>query len=281
MQKFVVSPSIGGASITWAAVKYLARLIGGDNDDTPLDLAFEIKDEELGEAHGTIGNLDKDIFSPLLTVWWSFYKEYHKDAEFAQLNEDDSVYLGCYYSGDLRKKLLPFIEVLGGDYRMLDSLNDGCELRVIEVPDGYQCGVTGDPETGCEVVEEYPRIWVTMKDDEYRFLRTVRDVCDKISKERAWEGKEGPVVAYDWTDAMGFHTKVAVDGVYGVAKCMKDGNVSYLYLKKNTYYTATDDHGKECYEIVGDKENKFRFNVVFHEGDEVRAYFSLIKALEI
>ena len=277
MQKFVVSPSIGGASITWAAVKYLVKLV--DDNDMPLDAGCSLDIGELAESRGEVGYPEEGTFSPLLSAWWTCYKDSHKDAEFDKLADDDSVYMGCFYSKSLRAKLLPFIETLAGDYDTLDSLNDGCELRVVEVPDGYQCGVVEDPESGCEVVEEFPQIWVAMKDDEYRFLRAVREVCETASINRTWE-KETPSIVYDWTDRKGYHTKVAINGEYGMAKCVKGDSVSYLFLKKNTYYTATADHGKECYEIVGDKENKFRLPVIFHGEERVKAYFALAKLLE-
>ena len=277
MQKFVVSPSIGGASLTWGAVKFLSRLT--NSEDVPYDAAYELKDSELSESNGEVGCPETSTYSPLLSMWWSYYHDRHKDDSFCGLQGDDSVYLGCSYAKPLRDMLAPFLEELGGDYSKLDSLNDGCELRIVEAPDGYHCGVVEDPETGCEVVEEYPRIWVAMKDDEYRFIRIVREVCREASEKRKWNCNATCLV-YDWTTGDGYSVKIATHKEYAVAKCTKDGEVSYLFLKKNTYYKKTDDHGQECYEIVGDKENKFRLPVLFHPGNEVKAYCELIAFIE-
>lgn len=277
MQKFIVSPSIGGPHLTWNAVKFLSRL--NNMEGVPFDAAYELKDNELSESNGEVGCPETNTYSPLLSMWWSYYRDRHKDEVFCGLNGDESVYLGVMYAKPLRDRLVPMLEELGGDYSKLDSLNCGCELRLVEVPDGYHCGVVEDPETGCEVVEEYPRIWVPMKDDEYRFVRIVRELCHKASVKRKWNCNATCLV-YDRTTGDGYSVKIATHKDYGVAKCTKDGEVSYLFLKKNTYYTATDDHGQECYEIVGDKENKFRLPVLFHSGNEVKTYCELITFIE-
>ena len=273
MQKFVVGPGIGGASISWGAAKYLVQM----NKSDPV---YGAKPDEIGcspinEKEGDVGVLEKDLFSPLLSAWWHKYVERFPETRFVELDDAADLFLGTWSGSPVRELLVPYLDCLNGDYARLDTLNGGVELRIAEVPEGYQCGVIEDPDTGCEVVEEYPRIWHALPDDEYRFVRLVRNFCSSAERD------PGEFARQDFVYEIS-GLKIALHGDYGMAKCrMNDGGCSYLLLKKNTYYCATEDHGKECYEILGDRENKFSLPRLFRGDEEMKAYFSLLKLLEM
>lgn len=262
MQKFVVGPGIGGAHLTWYGAKTLVFKYG-----LGIDPLYGLDEGMLFESHGQVGI--NDIFSDLLSTWWQKYHERYSDKTFDSLESDDTLLIG-YGDDDIREKLIPFIEAMQGDYAEFDEANDCCPLRVVEVPEGYQCIIVPDPEMGCETVQEVARMWPVPHDDEWRAILTVRKFCHDIEMH-----PEKPIE--DRKVYGGFGVSMVFQGDYGVARIL---NGEYLFLKKNTYYTATDDHGKECFEILGDKPNKFTMERPVHDGQSVRTYVKLINILE-
>jgi hypothetical protein len=280
MQKFVVGPGIGGAALSWGAAKYLTQMHKPDplyGTDLAKLACSTASGNDCGiEIAGEDGVIVGVKCSPLLTAWWNEFHSRFPDVPFDGLKDSDEVYMGAWHGNPLRELLVPYLEDLMGSYSRLDSLNNGTELRIAEVPEGYHCGVREDPESGCEVVEEYPRFWHALPDEEYRYVRLVRNFCDSAS-----ENPEEFAVQDFVYEVAGL--KIALHGDYGMAKCKKsDGEFMYLLLKKNTYYnSSTAEHGKECYDILGDRESKFSLPRLFRGDEEMKAYFSLLKLLEI
>ena len=261
MQKFVIGPGIGGAYVTWRGVKSLV-FEHGEGLDTLYGYGTE---DLLYESHGQVCIHDR--FSPLLTEWFKLFHETDPDTALKNIEPDDSINLG-YCTEHIREMLLPFIESLEGDYEQFDKENDGNELRIVEVPDGYDCRVYQEDETGCESVQECSKMWLAPKDDVWKDILSVRKFCKQFEKEPAREG-----YVYTYKDV-----QIAFMDGYGIAQ-RKNGEV--MLLKKNTYYRATDDHGTECYEIEGDHPNKFSVPKITRSPEEMKAYFELMHLIEL
>ena len=262
MQKFVVGPGIGGAHLTWKGVKTLVYKYG-----MGLDPLYGYRLGDLFESFGRVGI--NDIFSPLLSAWWQRYYSCNTDANFEELEDDDSVHLG-YGDDELRERLIPFIEAMQGDFADFDEANDDTQLRVVEVPEGYQCIIVEDPEMGCETVQEVSRMWPVPPDDEWRAIIAVRRFCSDAEKNP--DAKIEDRIPYPCVGVT-----MMFLGDYGVARLSKG---DYLFLKKNTYYKANDDHGKECFEIVGDRLNMFITERPVKDRKAVLAYAELVNLME-
>lgn len=273
MQKFLVGPNVGGAAITFGAVKYLIRKCGEG-----LDPLWQAMNENPGwpilESHGEVGFVEQDLFSPLLTAWWKYFKGSKTTTEefLFDGNVRDNSEIGFLYgeSSDLRGILIPFIERLEGNFAEFDKANNDTQLRVVEVPDGFFCGVSEDPETGCEVVEEYPKMWHARYDSEYRILAEIKKFCYRDASTTDWF-EDGKV--YQLADSL----KIVLSGNYGVALCKTDERGwYYLFLAKNTYYRTVGDRPKVVFEIVDEHEAKFGLLETFKEAAKVDAYVALI-----
>ena len=261
MQKFVIGPGIGGAYVTWRGVKSLVFKHGDG-----LDPLYGYGTEELlYESHGQVCIHDR--FSPLLTEWFKRFHETDPDTALENIEPDDSINLG-YCTEHIREMLLPFIESLEGDYEQFDKENDGNELRIVEVPDGYDCRVYQEDETGCESVQECSKMWLAPKDDVWKDILSVRKFCKQFEQEPA---KEGYVYTYK-------DVQIAFMDGYGIAQ-RKNGEV--MFLKKNTYYRTIDDHGTVCYDIEGDHPNKFSEPKITRRPEEMKAYFELMHLIEL
>ncbi len=261
MQKFIIGPGIGGAYVTWRGVKALVFEHGEG-----LDPLYGYGTEDLlYESHGQVCIHDR--FSPLLTEWFKLFHETDPDTALENIEPDDSINLG-YCTEHIREMLLPFIESLEGDYEQFDQENDGNELRIVEVPDGYDCRVYQEDETGCESVQECSKMWLAPKDDVWKDILSVRKFCKQFEKEPAREG-----YVYTYKDV-----QIAFMDGYGIAQ-RKNGEV--MFLKKNTYYRATDDHGTVCYDIEGDRPNKFSEHKIIRRPEEMKAYFELMHLIEL
>lgn len=262
MQKFVVGPGIGGAHLTWKGVKTLVYKYG-----MGLDPLYGYRLGDLFESFGRVGI--NDIFSDLLSTWWQKYHERYSDKTFESLESDDTLLIG-YGDDDIREKLIPFIEAMQGDYAEFDEANDDCQLRVVEVPEGYQCIIVEDPEMGCETVQEAARMWPVPRDDEWRAILAVRRFCHDA--EMHPEARIEDRIPYPCVGVT-----MMFLGDYGVARST---NGDYMFLKKNTYYKAKDDHGKECFEIIGDRPNRFITERPVKDGEAVLAYAELVDLME-
>lgn len=281
MQKFLVCPAIGGAAITFEAVKYLVKNYGEGID--PIFEVLNRNPDGISDSHGQVGFVEQDLYSPLLTEWWRLFKSRHtsasKEFTFAENVTDSSElpFLWGDYAG-IRNMLIPFIERMEGHYVMFDKLNNDTPLRVVEVPDGYYCGISEDPETGCEFVEEYPRLWHARSDDEYKFIALVKRFVAHDASTHDWYVDDK---VYDISTVGGVVT-IVLSGKYGAARCKNDdGEVKYLFLRKNEYYKATGEHPERViFEINDLIESRFSLNDPFKDADAVLAYARLVTLLE-
>ena len=274
MQKFLVGPGIGGAAISLGAVKYLVRTCG-EGLDPVWEYMNTHPDEKVDESNGEVGFVSKDLFSPLLTEWWRLYRMgHHSDRELAFEDIADEAEISFLYGeyNSIRDSLIPFVERLKGQYDVLDMENGDTPLRIVEVPDGYFCGVVDDPETGCEVVEEYPRIWHARYDGEYRCLAELKKFCWRDASDTSW-------LEEDKVYELG-HARVAFHGDYGVAQChVVDRNDSYLFLRKNEYHHAVGDRPKVVFEVRDEHESRLPFTNAFRDIGEVETYARLVALL--
>ena len=249
MQKFVVSPSIAGAHLSLAAAKYLVTRAG-------------IHDEVSHEP-------DNFLNSKLLTDWWHIFNEWHSEVKQDELLDDDEIRIDTYGPGlTFRNNLLPYLESLEGDYDTLDLKNDGNRLRIVEVPDGYDCAIVSDPEMGIEEVVEHRHCFPVPGDEIYKDVLSVRKFCKSI--------ENGTTTVQDLTKYTASDVTLAFIGDYGAAR---RSNGDFMFLHKNTYYRSTEDHGTVCYEIEGDRPPKFITQKVIYEAQEIAAYSKLINLL--
>ena len=262
MQKFVIGPCIGGASLPWGAAKYLAFNAGN------IDALVGKNPADLTEGYFLVGI--GNLKSGILSSWWEHYHEGNTKAKFNELDDDDYVIIDTTDT-EFRELLLPYLEALQGKYEELDKANRGDQLRYVEVPDGYCCGIYSDGETGCETVQEHVRMWPAPRDDEFRDILSVRKFCEEAEMFPETHPIQDLYI-YGAGAAV-----LAFKGNYGMAR---RGNGDVMFLKKHTYFRATDDHGKECFEIVGDKPSKFSVQDVCHSNEEIRAYAELLKFLD-
>ena len=281
MQKFLVGPSVGGASITFGAVRYLIRTVGEGLDPLWQYMNEHPSDNAISESNGSVGYVDKDLFSPLMSAWWKHFKSHRhipdgREFDFDTNISDDSELAFLWGEhAEMRKMLIPFIERLEGEFAEFDRLNGKTPLRVVEVPDGYYCIVADDYETGCEYVEEISRTWGAMHDDEYRAVAAVRKFVAHDASKHDWYEE-------DKVYSLGGSILLVLSGKYGAARCtIGDGNTRYLFLRKNEYYCATEEHPeKTTFEINNIPSSKFALDEPFVDGDRALAYAKLVGLLE-
>jgi hypothetical protein len=266
MQKFLIGPDICGASVSFGALCYLIRTVG-DGLDLLHSYMKEHPDEPLGESSGKVGYPALNLYSPLLTQWF----EMMEDVQFSDVRPDTSLH--CLYGAKdaIRDSLLPFVERLEGDYTGLDAANNGSQLRIVEVPDGYFCGVTSDSDTGSESVQEYSNVWNAMDDREYRALNEVRKFCNGGQAEGKWP--ESGVI-HELGSA-----KLAVDGDLAVARIInRHGKPEYMFLSKNHYYCARNGRPAVLFEVEGMANHRVCSHTVFRD-NSVETYARLVLAL--
>ena len=278
MQKFLVCPAIGGAAITFGAAKFLVRHCGEG-----IDPAWQYMNENPGlrvtESHGQVGYVGRDIYSPLLTEWWRLFRMSRAKASGSftfgdnVCDKSELTFLWGDYAG-IRDMLLPFVERLDGDYATFDQLNNNTPLRIVEVPDGYYCGISEDPETGCEFVEEHSMIWHARFDEEYAAIAKVRRFCAHDASTADWY-EDGHVYDLDGVS-------LVLSGVYGAARLStREDGAKYMFLKRNEYYRATPEHPWKCaFEINDLHESKFRLSRTFTDAGDAVAYARLVTLLE-
>ena len=282
MQKFLVCQAVGGASVTFGALAFLIKDYGDGLD--PTHMAMNECPGKVTESDGRIGYPARGVFSPLLTKWWTCYSEQYarlhdgERLEFGAVKDDSCIRLRMANASEIRDMLVPYVERMRGHYAMLDELNGGTPLRVVEVPDGYLCTVLEDPETGCEYVEELRRVWNTRSDDEYRFIANVQGFIARDASKHDWYEED---TLYDLSTVRG-RVGLVISGKYGVARCETDeGNVTYLFIRRNEYYRATPDHPeKVMFEIVGLNQCALVTENPFKDAEEVLAYAKLALELE-
>lgn len=225
MKKFLVGNSIGGAQITKQAWDYLVyNYIEFHNDEY---MYYKI---------------------------WSNYFEKHGS------KDEDGEYVRFHPwlegSDEFRQILLNLVEELHYDYKKLDELNNGYDLRIITVPDdGLEYQITEDPECGAEYVSQVHRSYVVNDDWYERAKYLIKDFCnthedlDKITY----------VVELD-------KVRLVFDGDYAMAECKNpEDKKNYFLLKKTEYYKATDEHPKICYDILNEPNASNYFGGMYRD----------------
>lgn len=153
----------------------------------------------------------------------------------------------------------------------LDRLNNGSELRIIDMPEGYHCHIATDPENGCEYVEEYKRLWFAERDADLftkqQIKRFACTYCEGLPLKNVDQFNVG-----EYMDLL-----ITVRGDRAVVYSKL--NKQFAFLKKAKYYTYTDDHPKEWFEIIGDLNNKYQTAPIFYDMESVNDYCEMVNQL--
>ncbi|MCQ2210207.1 MAG: hypothetical protein MJZ34_07945 [Paludibacteraceae bacterium] len=244
MKKFLVANSIGGAKITKGAWDYLVS-----------NHLFQTGDYPSGETYASIWN---KYFETL-----GGYKD----------EEEEYIRFNPYMNGSdtFRQIILNLVEELHFDYKELDELNDGHDLRIIEVPeDGLIYHITEDPECGAEYISQVHKTYV-VNDDWYmrskyhikQFCRTHEDL-DKIDY----------VIELDTA-------RLAFDGDFAMAQCKdEEDKIHYFILKKVEYYKENDEHAKISYDIVNEDNTSNYYGGIYRDMIDSNAMESYCKLFE-
>jgi hypothetical protein len=240
-------------------------------NDNPLRKIVANSDGEVG--------FPGECYSPLLTAWWKHYRERHNSVKDFDFETNVSPQSELSYlngeSGKLRDMVIPFIERLDGEYAEFDDANNDTPMRIVEVPDGYFCGILEDSETGIECVEEYPQTWCAMSDPEYRCLAAIRKFVHRDAEDDSWY-QDDKVYDIGGGVRIAFHENVAL------AYCTDMGDEDkYVFLRKSEYYIATEDHPRVVFEVQGLQRTKLIFNTVFHDASDFEGYACLVPLLKI
>lgn len=288
MQQFLIGPGIGGAKLTKAALEYIiCRHRRRDN------LTFEMSPytKPNGETEDYVWvyypDSDRCECEPLYTEWWNLYKKFHK-TEFKDVPNDGMISLPFMGVSDIRDLIVMYL--LLDSYNSyipkdvaekMDKLNGGYELRVVEVPDGYQCIITDDPDYGTESVQECAKIWNADIDVDgftkqqiknFAHIESLSVTTDRFPDTITVDGATTvgePIIFKDLV--------IAKKGELAVAYSKLNDKVAFL--KKAEYFRDTLDHPIKWFEIVGEVTNKFQTNTLFHDISKLYEYFDLVKVV--
>lgn len=273
MQHFLISPSVGGAIFTKAALEFIIK----ETEIIP-PIGFI-------ESDGIVYSMyDSEKFPerlptacPLYSEWWHIYTSQYPGSVFSEL--EGSNYIDIPPHSDFRDLIVLHILPSGYTYRnadffkKLDEANNGTELRIVDVPDGYHCFIVADPEYDCESVQELGRTWVPMTDE--RML--TKQLFIKFSHDFSTGG--GTLEGYN-TEGTPFKYEdlvIAIQGEHG-AVYSKISNEMF-FIRMSTYFCETADHPKEWFEIVGETYGKLQTWPAFHDIETVKSYVSLAEAV--
>lgn len=176
-----------------------------------------------------------------------------------------------YCSDSFRNLLIPFVETLEGNYAELDEVNDGCFLRLVEVPYGHSCYISADSELGTEYVEEWHESWRAPHDVRLKFSIALDKMLRgyKYSQENSYIENEDKTIQCVFTEK------------YGLAKTP----LGYCPLKMYIYYAGPREKDKAdpTYEPVLNHVNAspFHYEVLLTiPSDDFAAYMELYRKLE-
>lgn len=248
MQKFLVSDSIGGAIITKAAVEFLCRkLAERTNPDGDVDISFATVSNDglpvvsVSDAEGTYpeANMLASSFMQNIVL------PSEERAEFSELPGNTTMYIDTWLT-DVRKIIASMIDSLrANELAELDALNDGCRLRVVEVPDDVRAVVEAYEETGVEYVSEVKRTWHVAPDwassarkKMAKFLRTLD--YGKPVKEVVFHGG----------------LMYVLDGDIGICVVPHDDSEDIVFLRLASYYRETEEHPKTWFEPIFEQERR-------------------------
>jgi hypothetical protein len=288
MQQFLIGPGIGGAKLTKAALEYIiCRHRRRDN------LTFEMSPytKPNGETEDYVWvyypDSDRCECEPLYTEWWNIYKKFYK-TEFKDVPSDGMISLPFMGVSDIRDLIVmylvldPYNPFIPKDVaEKMDKLNGGYELRVVEVPDGYQCLITDDQDYGTESVQECARIWNADIDADgftkqqiknFAYIESLSATTDRFPDTITVDGATTvgePIIFKDLV--------IAKKGERAVVYSKLNDKVAFL--KKAEYFRDTLDHPSKWFEIVGEVTNKFQTNTLFHDISELYDYYDLVKVV--
>lgn len=176
-----------------------------------------------------------------------------------------------YCNDSFRNLLIPFVETLEGNYDELDEVNDGCLLRLVEVPYGHACYISADSELGTECVEEWHESWRAPHDVRLKFSIALDKMLRgyKYSQENSYIENEDKTIQCVFTEK------------YGLAKTP----LGYCPLKMYIYYAGPREKDKAdpTYEPVLNHVNAspFHYEVLLTiPSDDFAAYMELYRKLE-
>ena len=288
MQHFLIGPGLGGAKLTKAALEYIiCRYRRRDN------LTFEMSPitKSNGETEDYVWvqypDPDRCECEPLYTEWWNLYKKFHT-TEFKDVPNDGIIPLPFMGVSEIRDLIVmylvldPYNPYIPKDVaEKMDSLNKGYALRVVEVPDGYQCLITDAPEYGIESVQECTRLWNADLDADgftkqqiknFAYIESLSEKTDRFPDTITVDGATTvgePIIFKDLV--------IAKKGKRAVVYSKLNDKVAFL--KKAEYYRDTLDHPIKWFEIVGEVTNKFQTNTLFHDISEINEYYDLVKVV--
>lgn len=176
-----------------------------------------------------------------------------------------------YCNDSFRNLLIPFVETLEGNYDELDEVNDGCLLRLVEVPYGHACYISADSELGTECVEEWHESWRAPLDHRLK----ISIALDKMLYGYKYDKEHSFIESEDKSIQCVFTEK------YGLAKTP----IGYCPLKQYTYYAGprSKDEADQKYEPVLNHVNASpcHYEVLpTIPSDDFAAYMELYRKLE-
>ncbi len=267
MQRFLVGPCIGGATLTKAAIEFIikknsvAKIVSFDDDGYGnVYVAYE-DPNRLTQCDG------------LYTEWYQHYCKFYNNTPLKDIEPNKSINLPL--NSDLRDLVVMYMvsqnydSLLPRDYvEELDRLNDGNPLRIVEVPDGYHCHISCDDEFGHEYVQEFSRIWGA-DDDSESFTEQQIKRFSRIYEEGFRIKTLDQFGVGEYMDLL-----IAIKGDRAVVYSKLSKH--FAFLKKNTYYTATNDHPKVWFEIIGNMNQKYQTTPMFFTVESVNEYYDLV-----
>ena len=209
----------------------------------------------------------------LYTEWYQHYCKVYNNTPLKDIEPNKSISLPL--NSDLRDLVVMYMvsqnydSLLPRDYvEELDRLNGGNPLRIVEVPDGYHCHISSDDEYDHEYVQEFSRIWGA-DDDSESFTEQQIKRFSRIYEEGF---RIKTLDQFGVGEYMDLLIAIKDDRAVVYSKLSKH----FAFLKKNKYYTATNDHPKEWFEIIGNMNQKYQTTPMFFTVESVNEYYDLV-----
>ena len=217
MKKFLISPSIGGFSLTDKAAHYL---------DWKMLISEVNKGNVQANGKGVPDLTDFESFEKhiRLTLGYYVWDCYKGDTPYMCIatsfkNKCEKIE---------RNELIPLVELLEYQYEELDKLNDGCELRLVEGPDDAPVYIDCDDENLSEYLATKTPYYPHPFDEYDRFKYVVNKFFAEV-----WNHEPGD---FEFKEV-----QFAVNEKYAMAR-YKD---SFVLLQKVQFYNK-----KPTFEII-------------------------------
>ena len=241
MQKFVINQSAGGFHLTKAAALYLdavssdssfgqqyldgkVRVSDSQNDDLPYRVAASTHPEHSEVDCACISTNGEYVgYLPITAAWLEEFWVEDDRSEFDEIDMD-AIVLNMEPRKDL---LLDALEKLE-DFHELDRINNGCIIRVVEVPDNVAVTVKIN-DLGAERVEEVHRTFYPEKDWAVTAKRKIMKFFSTHTAKTLGVSKS---ITYKNSDRM---SRIENDGIVYVL-----GDYTGIAKVKRTYYGVND-----------------------------------------